>query len=288
MGKWLISAFNFFLYSNLWIALAATMMVLQTQFILTKDWVHGPILGFVFSSTLILYAIHRLIGLSRASSFKDQGRYAVIFQYRKHIFVYALLFLVSGMYFFSLLQTQTQIYCIIAGLVAMGYVIPVFSQGRRLRDLNYLKIFLIALTWPFVTVFLTAMEIDHAHDAIVGLLFVEKLFFIYGITIPFDIRDAAIDQSQQIKTIPSTFGYRFAQSTAFLAFIGSAVVSTINLGLGGYYFWQWLAILISLIISYLLVKIATPKTHDYFFTGFMDGTMILQSILVILATLISV
>ncbi|MFK7983432.1 MAG: hypothetical protein AB8G86_25850, partial [Saprospiraceae bacterium] len=47
--------------------------------------------AFIFFSTLLLYALHRLVGLSKADGFKEKGRYFVIERFRSHIGFYALL-----------------------------------------------------------------------------------------------------------------------------------------------------------------------------------------------------
>ena len=52
-------------YSNLWIALCASAMCWQTQFILTGKTELNWLLGLIFFATLFLYALHRIIGISK-------------------------------------------------------------------------------------------------------------------------------------------------------------------------------------------------------------------------------
>ena len=73
------------LYSNCWIAIAAAAMCLQTQFLLTRRLAFGSLLGFVFSATLFLYAVHRIVGLKKMNTFEERGRYAIISRFHSHM-----------------------------------------------------------------------------------------------------------------------------------------------------------------------------------------------------------
>ncbi|MCK4561903.1 MAG: hypothetical protein KAT78_03285 [Flavobacteriaceae bacterium] len=70
-----------------------------------------------------------------------------------------------------------------------------------------LKLFLIIITWAGVTVLLPLKnaEIQFSND--VWLIFIQRVLFLFAITIPFDIRDLDFD-NPEIKTLPQTLGVK--------------------------------------------------------------------------------
>ena len=63
--KLLIKFIDLILYGNFWIALAALAMALQSQYIFTGQLTLNNLSYFIFSSTLLLYALHRIVGLKK-------------------------------------------------------------------------------------------------------------------------------------------------------------------------------------------------------------------------------
>ena len=120
-------------------------MLLQTEFILfeTLEWTY--LTTFTFAATLCLYALHRIVGIKKVQAFNEKYRYHIIERYKNHILIYALVGgIISGYLFFSL-TFLNQLLIIVPSLLALGYVIPFFGNQKRLRDFNYVKIFLVAI-----------------------------------------------------------------------------------------------------------------------------------------------
>lgn len=282
MKSHLFRIIDFFLYSNLWIAACAWFMCQQTYLLMLGKPFCSPLSGFVFCSTMVLYAIHRLVGIRKVAKFDDQGRYSIIRQFRSHILIYALMAVVAGGYFFLQLPGSVMAFLIVPGLIGFGYVFPLFSGDRRLRDFGGIKIFLVALVWPMVTISLPFIESGRLTHPQHYLMFVEKVAFIFAITIPFDIRDTTVDHHQNVYTIPGKLGVKTALSLAWIA-LGLSV-SMVFLGYFlGFYTWRNLtALLISYVVTGVLLYLSKKLRSDYFYTGLLDGMMILQSALVML------
>ena len=126
---------NLLLYSNFWIAICAASMVWSTQLVLTGRFQLHPLGAFVFFATLLLYALHRLVGLSRAEGFKDKGRYFVIERFQTHIGLYALLAGLATLWF----ATDTPKTSVFVPLYAqaggaVGRAFQVGSPGKFQRD----------------------------------------------------------------------------------------------------------------------------------------------------------
>jgi len=265
------------LYSNLFIACGAVAMTWQTQLLLGQEFALTPLVGLVFCATLVIYALHRVVGMSKVKDFLDIERFHVIQTYRTHILFYAAVAVVGGAICFFYLKFSTQLALVIPALLSVAYVLPFLGKKRekRLRDVHFIKIFLIAIVWAYVTVFLPALELGEWKNEIVLRMFVERSLFVFCITLPFDIRDLKVDKHNKVNTLPAKLGLTFTLLLAFLLMLGFVVLCYINYPLP-YFF----ALLFSAVSTYLFIYFSPKFTHDYYFTGLMDGTMIVQFLVV--------
>ncbi|MFK8104281.1 MAG: UbiA family prenyltransferase [Saprospiraceae bacterium] len=269
------------LYSNLWIALCATAMAFQTQYLLVQQLRWTPLLTLITAATLFLYAIHRIVGIAKVKAFWDMERYAVIAQFKTHISIYAFLAAVIGAISFFYLKTIIQISLIIPGIISLAYVLPFLKGKKRLRDFNDIKIFLIAIVWSWITVILVSMDYAAYEDQRIWILALEKAFFIFAITLPFDIRDLQVDAHSQVKTIPARLGIAKTNTLMLTLLAIVSLLVLLNYSLGLYSVGATVAMQISTLLTYFLCRKSDQIKNDYFFTGLVDGTMILQSLLVI-------
>lgn len=271
------------LYSNVWMALCAVAMCLQTQLLLFGKPRWEPLLGFVFFATLFLYALHRIIGLNKVKPFKKKGRFQVIARFRSHILIYAGVAALAGSWFFFQLDRHLQWALILPCLLSLGYVLPFLSGNKRLRDLDLLKIFLLALAWSWITVGLPAASRHWALTAPALAMALERLTFVFALTLPFDIRDLKVDAYTQVKTIPARLGIRKTKMLAAALLLVSFSFAALNYHLDVYRLPVLLALAASFAITFLLTFFSDKIHHDYYFTGLLDGMMILQLVLVWMA-----
>lgn len=243
-----------------------------------------PYYGFVFCSTLFIYGLHRIIGIQKTYSLNQKGRYDIVNQYKSHIQLYTTLAGIGTLILFFSLARFVQLLFIIPGIISVLYTLPIFGKGKRLRDLNYIKIFLIAIVWAVTTAFIPATLADASLSAS-GWIALERFCFFIAITIPFDIRDMTIDEQINVKTIVHRLGKNKSIYLALLClcmslFIISVLynqdILTINIAA---------AFCINHIITAALVVFCNSKKSDYYFTGLLDGTMILLSLLLWLSLL---
>ena len=276
---------NLLLFGNFFIALCAVAMALQTEYLLYGQLAWTPWIGFIFFATLFLYAIHRIVGLKKVAPFLKKYRYAIIHSFKSHIKFYALLGGLGALYFFFQLSFTSQILLIIPAILSLGYVLPVVRGNKRLRDFNYIKIFLIACIWAVITVIIPVLERSDILGTSLLLLFTERFLFIFAITLPFDIRDLKIDAHINVKTIPGRIGIEKTKWLAGVLLILFFMAALGNYFLGTYSFWVIMALFFSAVSSLYFVWQSDKTDGDYFFTGLMDGTMIIQFLLVLLFSL---
>ncbi len=238
------------------------------------------LLGLVFFATLFVYALHRIIGISKVHEFLELERYAVIEKFKHHISFYALIAGIGGAICFWNISTAIKLSLIIPGIISLGYVLPFMKGKKRLRDFNHIKIFLIAIVWAWVSVFLPAMENIELMNYSIWLMVVERALFIFAITLPFDIRDLKVDTHSSVRTIPAVIGLKKTKllGTGILA---TAFLISVTLWFSGFYTTGTVvALFISYASTWYFLGLSDKISHDYFFTGLMDGTMILQFLLI--------
>ena len=251
-------------------------MCAQTQFILTGKLELNWLLGLIFFATLFIYALHRIIGISKVSEFREMERYAVIEKFKNHITFYALVSGIGVAICFWKVPLSIQLSLIVPGIISLGYVIPFLSGKKRLRDFNHIKIFLIAIVWSWVTVFLPAFEIGEATTLPVGLMILERAFFIFAITLPFDIRDLKVDSHSNVQTIPAVIGIEKTKVLGTVSLVLALLMTVINWYSASYNVNVLLGLSVSFLSTWFFIHQSDKIKHDYFFTGVIDGTMILQ------------
>ncbi len=160
------------------------------------------------------------------------------------------------------------------GLISTLYNVPEKSKGIihfPLRSIPVLKVFLIAYVWSamasFLPVILSHQPLFTSHNL---FLFIAHFLFIMAITLPFDIRDFRVDNKKQLITFPQLIGIFPTKMFALACLVGFTFL--IHVLLKG-----WYMSFFSLITAILILNASTKK-QDYYFTFYLDGTIILYFI----------
>lgn len=284
-----LKLFKTLIYSNIYIALAAVLLSFETQIQLGLKLQWHPYIFILFFATFIEYSLHPIYkawsNQSNAESLRDHW---VKMQFKPFIAVnliaLVLLFIVS-------IQAKLRVIFMFIpiAIITILYSVPWAKKGKklfRLRDIPYLKIFLIALIWSSSTVLIPVIHseitIDNMH---VFLLTLERFIFILAITIPFDVRDMEADLAAGVKTLPSLITVSKANKMAIIFILFFAVLNYIN------YTWQnnlflLISIQLSAAFTFLVLTYSKFKKSEYYHYGWLDGTMLLQGLLVILGYLL--
>ncbi len=278
--QWIKKVIDLILYGNFWIALGGLALTLQSQYLLDQTLELKPLAIFVFAATWLLYALHRIVGILRLKDFLDIERYGVIAKFRHHIIIYAIIAGSVSLWYLFRLSFAVQIALVLPVFFSMAYVLPFFGKQRRLRDFDQIKIYLVALVWAWVTVVLPAVNSGLYFSWSLLFMFIERALFVFAITLPFDIRDLNVDGHSQVSTIPAVLGIQQSITLALgLLLIGFGFV-LINFLSGLYTFPIVLMLLLSFASTALLIYLSRSDQHDYFYSGLLDGTMVLQGLLV--------
>lgn len=182
---------------------------------------------------------------------------------------------------------------IFVGLLAVAYNIPFLTLNNKkigLRNIPGIKLFLIAFVWASSCVLLPIVELESSHQLQIPLsetvlLVAKRFLFICAITVPFDIRDLFQDKLYELKTIPVILGEKkawiFCQALlAIYLLLLILFTKGINIDVIG------LALTVFL-TGWLIFK-SNIKRNEYFYFFYLDGTMLLQYLILILCSWLSV
>ncbi len=263
------------LYSNGWIALGALSMVWQVELIKDGFQWNTDYGLFLFFATLFVYAIHRLVGFTNIEKTVQNRRFEVINQFRSHIVIYALIAATGAIYYFLELPFAVVVLLLVPIAIAGLYILPVFN-GRRFRDLPYVKLFAIGIVWSWVTVSVSYFLMEGKFDQGLVILSLEKMAFIIGITIPFDIRDIEVDGLYEIKTLPRVLGVQTSKYLALTSILLSVLLAVAAYFANVYSVQQLTGMSAFYALTAIAIAYVTPDRHDYYFSGLLDGSILLQ------------
>ncbi len=228
-------------------------MSLQSQRLLFGDWKISTATSFIFFSTILMYAIHRLIGLSKINAPPSKEHLKISSLFGQAVFIYAILAAIGSAYFFLHLSSNLQLSFIAPIIISALYVLPFSKSGKRLRDFHFIKIFLISIIWAWVTVLIPAQERDMRLNIPTLFIYIERALFVFAITLPFDIRDMSVDQSTSLKTIPVVIGIKRTKIIAAISIFLMISLSSLLFKMDIYNRSYLTALFISAIIFYILI-----------------------------------
>ncbi|RDC66017.1 UbiA prenyltransferase family protein [Adhaeribacter pallidiroseus] len=274
------------LFSNLFIATCAFGLVCQTYLLL-----HLPVRYWqaclAFLATFFIYNLDGLLPykfnqnviVSERKVWLMNNRSVLLFSIGLAAIMAVFLFIRYG---------QPHYFWLIGHLVAISFfyswrIIPQKNGvSIPLRNIPLLKIFLIAYVWSCVTVILPllALAVDNfLLSTNVGILFMRRFTFLFALTLVFDIRDYKKDKITHTLTFPGLVGVFSTKVFASLLLLVFAVLT--------WYSESGSALIhleLSAGLALLVVWFSTENRSDYYFLIFADGMMLVQSILVLMAT----
>lgn len=268
-----------FVYSNIFVALCAVAMTATTQLSesLPISWL---LLALVFSSTVAVYNLDRLLGGPLEDALARSGRHQWVSDHRNALWG---LTTVAGLTCAALLFFLDPV--VLTGVlplavISAAYMVPV--RGKRLKNVPGMKTGFIAGVWALATAGLPLLIAGHGlFDALFEWVVLERFLFIFAITVPFEIRDVESDRESEIVSIVHVLGIRGSKGIALALLAAFALAAGLRFSATE----PWLAIAfgISALITGPLIARSTPERNDYFYSVLMDGTMLLQAGLVALA-----
>lgn len=280
--KFLKQFSDLILFGNIYVALGASCLIQSTliQIGSNKFLIEYSIL--VFFSTLFVYNLQRVFYKPQQDKSLHSIRRKWIFE--NQIIIKALTLIgFSGVcisFFFNDLKIIFYLSPLL--ILSLAYFLPFI----KLRKSPWFKLLTLVLVWTTVTavvpILLNTPAVFTEHHLLHAVV---RFTFMLAICIPFDVRDLLVDAADNVSTIPHLMGETrtrwFANACMFiyiLLIILEFISGMFNLNI-------FYALLISAVINAIIVFRSNSKRSEYFYVAGIDGTMILQGVLLMIANL---
>ena len=268
-GDWIV-------FSNLFIAACAVVMVLQTDQMFLKTSSNLYYLGFVFFASICSYNFHWWL---TPHSVIRSPRIDWAMRYR---YVHLILFiagLAGAAYFFFFLLPYWP------GLMATAIATFLYSAPkiphplfRSLRKVALGKTIFLSFVWMNVTTILPLWISGVEWRTDMWLFIVSRYFMIYAVCILFDYRDREDDKKEGVRSLVTYLGPR----SIFFLFLFSVIVYSVTSLLLLNYDYPFYLVVILLLPAILLIALyryATKHFSDFFYYVVLDGMMALPSVI---------
>lgn len=266
------------------LAIASVLLTVsaQIQLGLKPQW--QPWLFLIFIGTLFGYNKYRASVMFVSAETIHSRKHNLIHKNRRKFYLTVSILGTGFVVAAFCTKTNVLLTFLLPGFVTLFYS-GIGSQKNKytfkLREIPYLKIFLISLIWSVSTIL---PPVIHAGNKILSeqviLLFAERFLFIFAIAIQFDIRDMQADQRTGLKTIPLLI----EKKKAFLLSLFSLFICFAISVFHYYMQTEWLvltAVCISLSATALFIKLQFFKNMGRYYYQVLDGTLLLQGLLVL-------
>ena len=257
-------------FTNVYVALCGAALTAATGCLLGLPVRIDHTSGLVFCCTLVIYNLDRLVEPNPGESEHEQW----VERHLKFLWVLTACSAIAAVYLSTRLSHVALISLPIAGVVAIGYCLPVLPyRGRwyRLKAVPGAKLLLIALVWTYATAGLPMLESGITLNSSNAMILLTRFFFIAAVALPFDLPDMQRDQRSGIKTIPTLLGIRATRSVAWGLVIASAFTAILT---------PWpaaSALLISCACTAGLISMLSPQRGVFYFMVALDGMLLVQA-----------
>ena len=272
------SLFRFFIYSNLFIAICAILMVNQTYDLVLHVKPDKYLLGFVFLATICSYSFHWYL---TSGSLVESARIEWLKKHRVFHLIFFFIGLVGSAIFFFLLLPNWY-WLSLSAIITFLYSAPKIPHPwfRALRKVAIGKTIFLTLVWTYVTAMLPVIIAGARFTIPVLLFIISRFFFIYAICIMFDFRDRADDKATGVRSMITWFSEKGVDRLFFVSLL-IAAISTIFLFRYNFSAAGIIVLLMPCIISGAIYEYAKKNFTDYLYYFIIDGLMMFSSLLML-------
>lgn len=273
------SIFRFFIFSSLYIALCAVIMVYQLQLLFPQVMVSLTLYVFIFFSTVCSYNFHWYL---TQHSVTGSERLKWALKYKSlHLILYFIGLTGAAVCFIML--RQHWFWIALGAFVTFLYSAPKIPQRIfiGLRRIAVGKTVFLAFVWMYVTTLLPLLITGKPWQAAFTWLACSRFFLIYAICILFDYRDREDDKADGIRSMITLLDDKGINRL----FAGSMLLFGLFTGLlyfNGFALSVVFLLLLPGVIVLALYGYAKRNLSDYLYYFVLDGLMMLSGLLMII------
>jgi len=270
---------DLFVFSSLYIAICAIVMIWQTTRLLLGTAPSGRLMGFVFFSTICSYNFHWWLtprSVSPSHRIHWTNRHKAL-----HFILYLTGAVGAAVYFFYLLPFLPALF--VGVLLTFLYSAPKLPQRffSQLQKIAVGKTLFLAFVWVYITTVLPVIVAEAPWKFSFILFTASRFFLIYAICIVFDYRDRDDDKAQGIRSLITLLDER-GIDRLFILSIGLFFVTSIGLSFFHYPAFYILLLLVPGIITAALYKEAKRNFSDDLYYIVLDGLMMFSGLLMLI------
>lgn len=271
---------RFFIYSNLFIALCAVVMVCQTYELLLDTAPDIYFIAFVFSASLCSYSFHWYLTPADIEVNTSRTQWLT-----RHKNIHLVLFYtgLAGVGVSSLYLLDHWQWLLLSAFVTFLYSAPKIPHPyfTALRKVALAKTIFLALVWMYVTTILPLLISDQPWQMDFSLFSAGRFFLIYAICILFDYRDKEYDKSIGIRSLITWLSDKNI-TRLFILSLSLFAIFTVGLFQYGYSYNVIVLLLIPGVITAGLYRYAKRNFSDILYYFVLDGLMAFSSLFTLL------
>lgn len=269
---------NFYINSSIHVALAVFSMswVTLKDFNLPYD---ANVLYFIFYASITGYNFVKYFGMAK---FHHRSLTAWL----KLIQMFSLLCFILMCYYGLKLQEKAILYIAGFGLITFLYAIPFLpnrffvDEQNNLRSITGLKVYVIALVWAGVTVFLPLLNANyHVGDDVI-ITGIQRFVFVIMLMLPFEIRDLQYD-SLKLSTIPQKIGIK---GTKIMGVLLGTIFFFLEFFKNERHFGEVIVLFTITMASVLFLIFAKKEQGKYYCSFWVEGLPVLWLLLYLIVT----
>ncbi|TXG34573.1 UbiA prenyltransferase family protein [Seonamhaeicola maritimus] len=265
--------FNFYINSSIHVALAVCSLTWITliEFQVPID---KTLLFFVFFASVTGYNFVKYFGIAKF-------HHRRLASWLKTIQVFSFFCFLCLVFYALKLPMKTLLYMVLFGMLTFFYAIPFLpkrffvDKQQNLRSIGGLKIYLIALVWSGVTVFIPLINNEFQLNTDAFITGVQRYMYVIVLMLPFEIRDLRFD-SLKLSTVPQKIGVINTKAVGVILLLG---LFTLELFKDELNLVQVLALGVILLCTLSLVVLATKKQGKYYSSFWVEGLPVLWLII---------
>ncbi len=188
---------DFYIAGSIHVALSVYALVRMTGYLCAIDAIEVPAL-FAFFGTIVGYNFVKYDALARTQKLEMRTQL-------KLIAILSFLSLLATGYYFFRLERITKIVAFAFLILTMLYTLPFFPNRKNARNWAGIKIYIVALCWIGVTLFLPVVNAGIPIDADIIVIGIQRYLLIFVLILIFEIIDLRIDDPN-LKTVPQQIG----------------------------------------------------------------------------------
>lgn len=190
---------DFYITSSIHVSLSVYALVRMTGFLFDIEDINAPAL-FAFFGTIVAYNFVKYDALARTKKLRLRTEI-------KLIAGLSFLSFMAAVYYFFELERTTKIIAVIFLILTMLYTLPFFPNRRNARNWAGVKIYMVALCWVGITLFLPVFNAGIPIGIMMFMIALQRFILIFVLILIFEIIDLKVDDPN-LKTVPQQIGVK--------------------------------------------------------------------------------